>query len=423
MKIIRQQTYVLIAAIAILLFFSCKKNNPIPATDNGGGNAGNGGGLVSGTGIPVGNAETKLIGAGGGSFTTTDGRLTIDFPAGALQTDKTVSIQPITNTTTGAAGNAYRITPHLNFDIPVKITFNYSDSDLVNTIPAAMAIAYQDAQNTWQAVGGGSNDATNRKVTVYTDHFSDWSLFKKLVLSPSLNYTAPGGKIKLNVLRTVDFADDLEIPTPGTPVKDSIAASIKEWKLDGEGVLAPNGSTAYYTAPAQIPARNPVAVSVTLNTKGPGVFILVANIYIGGEGITFRIDNGPWINAPCAIGVMTVGSFTQVVGGAVVNNSPAGAISLKWSNYTLFDNINWEYTLPEFNYAPGGTNNYWHFYAQGNSVFKSPGGISFYRYGSVGEYVSGVFLLEKSGKSYVANNSTNWEIHKIEGFFNVKRAN
>jgi len=425
MKILHKQISLLIAiGVAILLLVSCKKNDSTPGTDTGaGGNTGNGGGLVSVIGTAIGNAETKLIGAGGGSFTTADKRLTIDFPAGALQTDKTISIQPITNTVTGAAGNGYRITPHLNFDLPVKITFNYGDSDLVNTIPSGMGIAYQDAQNIWQAVGGGSNDTTNRKVTVYTDHFSDWSLFKKLILSPALNYVAPGGKIKLNVLRTVEFDDQLEVPPVGTPVKDSVAASIKEWTLSGEGLLAPNGSSAYYTAPSQIPARNPVAVNVTLNTKGPGVFILVANIYIGGDGITFRIDNGPWIYAPSALGFTSSGNIKQVTGTPIINNSPAGMISLKWSNYAMFENIKWENTLPSFNYSPGSTTNYWQFYAQGNSIITSTGGINIFRYGAVGEYLSGIFILEKAGMSYLNGNTTMWQTHVIDGFFHVKRTN
>jgi hypothetical protein len=65
--------------------------------------------------------------------------------------------------------------------------------------------------------------------------------------------------------------------------------------------------------------------------------------------------------------------------------------------------------------------NYWHFCAQNNTVSLSPGGISFYRYGLPRDYVSGISLIDKSGKSYTSNNTINWEIHRIDGFFNVKR--
>jgi hypothetical protein len=79
--------------------------------------------LIAATGTATGTAVTKLIGMAGGTFVSADGRLTIDFPTGALDHDEMISIQPIGNTATGAAGVAYRITPHLNFTAPVKDQF------------------------------------------------------------------------------------------------------------------------------------------------------------------------------------------------------------------------------------------------------------------------------------------------------------
>ena len=52
-----------------------------PGGGGGGGNGGAGGtGKVTAVGTPAGTAESKVIGVGGGSFTSSDGRITIDFP-------------------------------------------------------------------------------------------------------------------------------------------------------------------------------------------------------------------------------------------------------------------------------------------------------------------------------------------------------
>jgi hypothetical protein len=48
--------------------------------------------------------------------------------------------------------------------------------------------------------------------------------------------------------------NELDIPPLGSPVKDSLAADIKEWQLAGEGGLTHDGSETTYTAPAQMPA-------------------------------------------------------------------------------------------------------------------------------------------------------------------------
>ncbi len=422
-----RNTITIISAVAFsaILLVSCKKDdivNPGSGGSNGGGGtSGTGKGKVTAVGTPVGIAETKVIGTGGGSFTSSDGRITIDFPAGALTANQTIGIEPISNYVSGAAGVAYRITPHnIPFQLPVKISFNYGDSDIVGTVKQGLAIAYQDADRIWQAIGGGTNDTTAKKIAVFTTHFSDWALFKKYTLVPEMAFVAPGATLKMGVVRTVDLTGELEVPPYGGPVYDSLAAVIKEWKLAGAGTLAPAGSEAIYTAPAQIPANNPQAVSVTLNSTGSWKIILVTNIYVGGEGITFRIDNGPWMSGQVPMGVRTVSGITQMIGAPVVNGVPLGAVAIRWTSAPVLTHINWELQMPEFNYSPGNQQSYWHFYVQGQNVIKSPGGLFFFRRQSSGGYVSGTFILEKSGLSEGTATGTVWSTHRIEGFFHAK---
>ncbi|HWJ26972.1 MAG TPA: hypothetical protein VNS32_10550, partial [Flavisolibacter sp.] len=322
--------------------------------------------------------------------------------------------------------NAYRILPGtITFSKPVKLTMSFAQDDLSNSLPEATAIASQNAKGVWETTANEQIDVVKKTVTGYYSKFTDMALFKRLILVPELAFVDPGKSIHLAVITTMELeSQDLSFPPLG-PVKDSLAASIKSWSLAGSGSLSSNGSQADYTAPAEMPARNPVAVTATLNTKGSNVYKLVSNIYIGKEGVTFRIDNGPWRNGQSYEGATTQMGFTQLQAGPVVNGTPMGAVTLRWSGYTLLTQAPWSLTFPSFSYNDGrSTDNYWQFYSTGNNLVPSPGGITFFNYGSPGEYITGIFILEKAGRSYAgAYGATLWDIHKIDGFFKVKRAN
>src|SRR5688500_10913461 len=118
-----KKIFFLLAILVMVASFSCKKSvidkpTPVPAAP-----------LVTAAGTPDGVANSKLItAASGGSITSTDGKITVDIPAGALTNNETITIQPVTNTTGLGQGKAYRLTPHgLAFNKPVTITFPYTD--------------------------------------------------------------------------------------------------------------------------------------------------------------------------------------------------------------------------------------------------------------------------------------------------------
>lgn len=62
-------------------------------------------------GTATGAPASKTIGAEGGSLSSTDGRITVTIPAGALANDTQIAIQPISNTASGGLGAAYRLSP------------------------------------------------------------------------------------------------------------------------------------------------------------------------------------------------------------------------------------------------------------------------------------------------------------------------
>ncbi len=80
--------------------------------------------IVTEKGTAQGTAITAIIGTTGGSLTSTDGRLTVTVPAGALTANTTISIQPISNEGPLGLGKGYRLSPEgITFQQPGNINF------------------------------------------------------------------------------------------------------------------------------------------------------------------------------------------------------------------------------------------------------------------------------------------------------------
>ena len=278
-----------IAALAfssIVFFISCKKSDdlsiqPIKQHDEN---------TATAVGIPTGTASQKSIGAAGGELTSEDGVITVIIPAGAVNTAKQFSIQPISNQLLAGVGNAYRLLPHgEQFNVPVKVVFNYKEQDLANTLPEFLDVAYQDVAGTWQAMTNSTVDKPNKKITVTTTHFSDWTYFKSIKLTPDQAMVELEGVIELKVTTTFPFVDPDDAP-PGTttvPVYTSPRElrpdEILGWTYTGEGSLEATNSKAIYAAPDHIPSANPEAVAVKINMHRKGQFMLISNITVLGD--------------------------------------------------------------------------------------------------------------------------------------------
>lgn len=418
--------WILMPVLATCMIVACsKKDAPKNPQPGGGGETPNGEttGLVTAVGIPAGMPESKQIGVEGGTFTTSNGALKIDIPAGAFTTTQTVSIQPITNENKVGTGLAYRITPHnVTFKKPVTLTFSYTDSNLLRTIPQALAIAYQDEKGVWQMLPHQQRDTVARTISVQTTHFSDWGLFEMLHISPSQGYVDPGGSLALKVYKVVPYetiGEDLPVPSVPTPVSDTTGALITEWTTAGGGAIQGTGSSVTYIAPNTMPEKNPVAVSARVATKTNAKLLLVANVYVGKEGINFRINNGPWINAKCILGAIKVNDTLYTMQAVpLINNTPGGSFTISWLRGDAHKTEPWGIKFPALQYADGSAITYWQFLAKPNSVEVSPGYFSIAAF--YGDYVTGSFLLTKAGKETMVYPSAQWETARIEGNFRVK---
>lgn len=286
-----KQKFILTALIAasILLFSSCKKDDDVTTIPKHDENT------ITAVGTPEGTASTKTIGSNGGEITSEDGRIKIIVPAGAVDADEQFSIQPISNKLPEGVGKAYRLAPHgKQFAVPVRIIFTYTEEDLTNTIPEGLDIAFQDSKGTWQSMTNTVVDKPNKKLSVTTTHFSDWTYFKSIKLTPMQAAVEQEGNVELKVTTTFPFVDPDDAP-PGTttvPVyttpRELRPDEIKGWTYQGEGVLISRAAQGFYSAPDHIPAANPEAVVVNIQMHRKGQFMLVSNITVlGNKGVKY----------------------------------------------------------------------------------------------------------------------------------------
>lgn len=246
-------------------------------------------------GTPAGQPVTKTIGATGGQLSSADGIITVIIPAGALNADKTISIQPITNQLPSGVGNAYRITPHgEQFSKPVTVVIHYKPGDTDSTLAEFLDIAYQDTEGNWQAILDKTVDKVNREIKIITTHFSDWTYFKSLKLTPATATVQTGDVIELKVTTTFPRLDPDDQPATNKTVpvytspRELRPDEIRGWSYSGEGSLEWEGAKAIYQAPDHVPSGNPEAVAATINLHRKGDFMLIANITVlGNQGVRY----------------------------------------------------------------------------------------------------------------------------------------
>lgn len=286
--------YLLLLAL-VLVQASCKKDkdNDTPS-----------GPIITEKGTPLGSAVTQEIGSAGGQFQSADGLLTVTVPAGALNSNTTIGIQPISNRAPQGIGTGYRLTPEgTSFNVPVTISIRYNTDSLTNTAADFLWIVSQNEDRSWGGHRQSVVDTVAKTVTVETTHFSDWVIgsFIEMSLSPSSAKVKVNKSIGLSIAGFDAAYDDGEvIPLAAVNQSTEKLASrtgyftINGWSLNGANApvsgsagslqATTGGRSAQYTAPSSVPSQNPVAVSVSLTQNqinGPNAsFMLVSNIHV-----------------------------------------------------------------------------------------------------------------------------------------------
>ncbi|GAB3251666.1 hypothetical protein GCM10027347_10240 [Larkinella harenae] len=428
---------------------ACKKELPLTPTDPGNPTVPtpeNPSIDPTGKICPIGQATEEpevsvMLGPAGGTVATEDGRIQLIIPAGALVQEENIRIQSISNTSPAGNGLAFRLEPHgTTFAKPVKLTFEYTDSDLKGTVPEALQVAYQNEKGIWMAMPHTQLNTQQKTVTIETTHFSDWALFSEVVLSPSRKALRPGQKQDLSAVAVLIYAYDLaplndrikEVPL--VEVHEARSVEVSKWEVIGGGQLAPlNQNTAVYTAPTSI--QKPILATITAQVKSQGnpnqFLLLVSTLMIMPEGITFRIDNGPWIhcagtaqhlNGP-GQGIFVSGGTSASHGGATYRIS---ITTLPFSG-TRFIPFVWANTLFSLSIGEPSTQRYTEHYALGQNLVPSPGNmlISSVNYSNSSNSpvqrkieTAGEFHLEKA-QLYQLTDARNplRGTHRIDGYF------
>ncbi|MEK6697824.1 MAG: hypothetical protein AABZ10_02160 [Nitrospirota bacterium] len=256
---------------------------------------------VTALGVATGAPSSATIGASGGSVAAPDGSITLTIPAGALATDTTITIQPLTSTALGGIGAGYRLMPEAQaFSQPVHMTFTYTDADLINTAAEALGVAFQTSDGHWQWNGDPIVDVAAKTVTVDITHFSDWSLVKGFQIRPPTATVQVGQSVALKVAycftpQTIDGMDMGDIAPLGYECAGSTqdlapllpVAPVSDWSVNSVaggnstvGTVSGSKTSATYHAPAVKPSSNPVAVSARVDAGKKGKVLVVSNITI-----------------------------------------------------------------------------------------------------------------------------------------------
>lgn len=414
-------TRIMMAALACVLIFifSCKKESSPQETDPV-----KPVGVATEVGVPDGSpVSKKTIDANGGSLTSNDGRIKITIPAGALSTAQEISIQPISNKNPLGIQEAYRLEPHgVQFSKAVTIEFSYNDDQVKNSIPEALGIAYQDEKGIWQAQGGTVLDKASKKIKVTTNHFSDWSVFESFYLIASGTVVPVNGTIQLEVFTT----EDLLVPlTAGEEVpmgkKVSMAASrVKEWKLAGAGNLQSSGANATYKAPPNVPgAPNPVAVSVKIDLKQRGTFLLVRHIEVAEDDgeIEVRVAGNGWVKKT-ASPVVRAPDGTYMIGDSD-GDTQGSYVLIMWQGGLGTHTYKSPYVNigTHVHYLVTGIDNYTCSYISGaDELVASGGGVTITSMGEDDGFIKGTFVISPAGHGPGLKSTI-----EVEGKFRVRK--
>ena len=223
-------------------------------------------------GTPDGEPVSKKIGIDGGTLISSDNKITLIIPAGALLSETPISIQPTTNFAKGSMGKAYGLEPSgIQFQKPAQLVFRYTEKEMDGQSPQLMGVAWQNEKGVWKGLRKITLDTILKTITADIKHFSGYALGWAIILEPE--------KTRIKVSKDmVVFLSQREIQdAPGEEPTGQIFYSNFRYKInwfvngiaDGNnivGKIVPVGTSLsrVYQAPAQVPDNNPVEIKVEI---------------------------------------------------------------------------------------------------------------------------------------------------------------
>src|SRR6478609_11061013 len=123
----------------------------------------------------------KMVGPAGGAVSSSDGKLAVSIPAGALPADVNVTTEPVEAPAAGAVGTTYEIGPTgTQFAMPVTLTLHYDTAMLNGAVTSSLRVA-TFAGGSWQILPGAMVDTQAHTVSGVTTHLSPYAIVTEMV--------------------------------------------------------------------------------------------------------------------------------------------------------------------------------------------------------------------------------------------------
>lgn len=251
----------------------------------------------TGFGTPDGKLVNKEIGSAGGKIVSDDNRVELIFPAGALTSNTTISIQPVTNLAPNGVGKSYWFEPSgIQFKKPVQIIFHYTDEEAEICPPDWMSLGVQSKNGKWSFVDYESFDSISKTLTGFIHHFSGASNINDVQLKPNKTKLPVDGVTSIDVIDISSISSSYSWEPAELPGANNLlwyASGVlngneRTGKIGTSNIPSGNNRLwqAYYLAPRFLPQKNPVKISVEIyRKKGRGLrktitcYILVYDMY------------------------------------------------------------------------------------------------------------------------------------------------
>ena len=302
---------------------------------------------VTEVGQPTGPATIKTIGSGGGTITSADGKVVLTIPAGALDRNETISMEPIENKAPlGITALAYRFLPHgLQFKKPVSVSFKYHNPQIMGTPASQLKMATQLSNKTWRALGV-SIDTNARTIKADLAHFSDYSVYTAYKLEDFKTKTDTAvvnmyttERVRFRAIEEVELDSMLTIPMPAFPIEWAVNGKAQPMPGDNlGGFTSRDGYTMAdrdYNAPRR-PSKNDtiIAISAKMDLGSKGVLYLVRNVAV--KDINKMMINGKNYDEVTMVATVIPGtSFMALQGFQLMPNGKYAQINIEIENFNV----------------------------------------------------------------------------------------
>jgi hypothetical protein len=271
-------------------------------------------------GVPIGPPVTAQIDpSDGGSITSADGTLTLDFASGAVATTTAITITPIRDESPLGLPTAWRVEPAgLVLAVPAQATIHLAPLVAHRADTATLFVAAQDAQGYWDAHGAATwDEAAGVSRAAAPTTLGDWALTACVALTSDQELALTTAH--LAVLRQCDAPPASGHVGGPVPIADPVAWSNQAAGGGaGLGTLTAAGATATLAPPAQPAGGAPITI-VTASVSSPTFARAAAPRTIPLAHDVAIASFAQW--------TVEGRTFTGVIGSSVLSQNGASAIA------------------------------------------------------------------------------------------------